>query len=119
MRRTLTAITAAIFATAMTLPAFAQVGAGVSGNANVGSHSMHAGASGDVGNSDAERTEPNAPAGSTSTTRRAESSKTTESTRDHGVGANAGVGANVGGLGAHVGAGANAGSDNNSATGGY
>src|ERR1700730_11070077 len=104
MKRTLTVITAAVFATAMALPAFAQVGAGVSGNANVGDHSAHAGANADVGNSDAERTEPNSPSGSTSTTRRSEKSKTTESNRDHGVGANAGVGANVGGLGAHVGA---------------
>jgi hypothetical protein len=117
MKRSLTVLTAAIFAGAMALPAFAQVGAGVAGNANVGSPTMHAGGNGDVSNSDAERTEPAAPSGSTSSTRRSETSKTTESDRNHGVGANAGVGSNVGGLGAHVGTGGDAGSDNNPTSG--
>lgn len=123
MKRTLTALTAAIFASAMVLPAFAQVGAGVAGNANVGNSSMHAGANADVANSDAERTEPNSPTNSSPTTTRRhmhhrESSTTTESSSDRGVGENAGAGANVGGAGAHVGAGANAGRDNDP-TGGY
>jgi hypothetical protein len=131
MKRTLTAVTAAIFATALAFPAFAQVGAGISGNANMGDHSAHAGANADVGNSDAEHTETASPSeSSTKTTRHhrkhhsettSESSSTggsAESDSHRGVGAGAGVGANVGGMGAHVGAGAKAGSDN-SPTGGY
>jgi len=134
MKRTFTAITAAVFASAMALPAFAQVGAGISGNANVGKHTMGGGANADVGNSDAERTEPNSPTGSTSAparprhhSRRSTAPATGDSNAaaaqpndsgNGGMGANAGVGANVGGLGAHVGAGAKAGGNDNS-TGGY
>ena len=115
MKRTLTILSAALFASAMAVPAFAQVGAGISGNANVGDHSMKAGANADVGNSDAERTEPQA---ATSNPRHTRSDSTNSNAkRNHGIGANAGVGANVGGIGANVGAGANAG--NNSDTGGY
>lgn len=114
MKRTLTILSAALFASAMAAPVFAQVGAGVAGNANVGDHSMKAGANADVGNSDAERTEPPAATNSPHHTR---SDSTNNANRNHGIGANAGLGANVGGVGANVGAGAGAG--NNNATGGY
>ena len=114
MKRTLTILSAALFASAMAVPAFAQVGAGVSGNANIGDHSMKAGANADVGNSDAERTEPQA---ATNNPRHTRSDSTdSKANRKHGIGANAGVGANVGGIGANVGAGASAGKDS---TGGY
>jgi hypothetical protein len=115
MKRTLTILSAALFASAMATSAFAQVGAGISGNANVGDHSMKAGANADVGNSDAERTEPQAATNNPSHTR-SDSTKS-NADRKHGVGANAGIGANVGGIGANVGAGASAGKD--SSTGGY
>ncbi len=61
MHRTLTALAAALFASAMALPAFAQVGAGVAGNATVGDNTNHIGANADVANSDAERAEPPSP----------------------------------------------------------
>jgi hypothetical protein len=66
MKRSMTVLSAAMFATAMSVgatmsPAFAQVGAGVAGNANVGVPSGHAGANSDTANSDAERTEPAPP----------------------------------------------------------
>jgi len=61
MNRTMTILTAALFSTAMALPAFAQVGAGVAGNATVGESNNHIGANADVANSDAERAEPTAP----------------------------------------------------------
>jgi len=122
MKRTMTMITAAVFATAMALPAFAQVGAGVAGNASVGDQSTRAGANADVSNSDAERTEPAAPVGATSTMRRTEhtrdSSKTVQSESNSGVGINAGVGSNAGRADANAAAGANTGTDN-SPTGGY
>ncbi len=135
MKRTVTMITAAIFAGAIALPAFAQVGAGIAGNANVGQSSMRSGASGDVSNGDAERTDPNAPANTTAAAPRHhrmnapaapegnysnnEAAGTNAGARANGgIGTNAGVGANVGGAGANVGAGANAG-DKNSPTGGY
>jgi len=128
-------ITAAMFVGAMALPAFAQVGAGIAGNASVGQSSMRGGASGDVSNGDAERTEPNAPANTTSAAPRHhrmnapaalggnhsnnEAAGANAGARANGgIGTNAGVGANVGGLGANGGAGANAGG-NNSPTGGY
>jgi len=122
MKRTLTMITAAIFATAMALPAFAQVGAGISGNGSVGTSSTRAGANGDMSNSDAEHTEPAAPMGATSTMhggeRSIDQSKTVQSERNSGVGVNAGVGANAGNAGANAGAGSGAGTDS-SPTGGY
>jgi hypothetical protein len=124
MKRTFTVITAAIFAGAMALPAFAQVGAGIAGNANVGKHTMSTGANADIGNSDAERAEPNSPAPNSSMRHRSRSMNSSSSAASNsnranrGIGSNLGVGANVGGLGANVGAGANAGS-NNSPTGGY
>jgi hypothetical protein len=137
MKRTMTMITAAMFAGAMALPAFAQVGAGIAGNANVGHSSMRGGANGDVGNGDAERTEPNAPANTTSAASRRQNRRMNSAPAasngaysNNGAGANAGARANgglgsglganvgVGGLGANVGAGANAGR-NNSPTGGY
>jgi hypothetical protein len=122
MKRTMTMITAAVFATAMALPAFAQVGAGVAGNGSVGYQSTRAGANADVSNSDAERTEPAAPVGSTSTMHRTErtrdSSKTVESESNSGVGVNAGVGSNAGGADTNASAGANTGTDS-SPTGGY
>jgi hypothetical protein len=117
MKRTLTAITAAIFAGAMALPAFAQVGAGIAGNANVGKQSMSAGANADVNNDDAERTEPNAPV--SSAPRHAPRPDVyTNPSNNPATGASAGVGANVGGSGAHLGARVNPGTDN-SPTGGY
>jgi hypothetical protein len=61
MKRTLTIFSAVVFAGAMALPAFAQVGAGVAGNATVGESNNHIGANADVANSDAERAEPTAP----------------------------------------------------------
>src|SRR5579862_9825842 len=61
MHRTLTALTALLFASALALPAFAQVGAGVAGNATVGDNTNHIGANADVANSDAERAEPASP----------------------------------------------------------
>jgi hypothetical protein len=61
MKRTLTVLTAALFASVMALPAFAQVGAGVAGNATVGESNNHIGANADVANSDAERAEPTTP----------------------------------------------------------
>jgi len=122
MKRTFTMITAAIFAGAMALPAFAQVGAGVAGNANVGKHSMNAGANADIGNSDAEHAEPNSPAANSTMRRRSRSMNSSAGAEangnreNRGIGGNLGAGANVGGMGAKVGAGANAG---NSPTGGY
>jgi hypothetical protein len=122
MKRTLTMITAAVFACALALPAFAQVGAGIAGNATVGAQSTRAGANGDVSNSDAERTEPNAPIGSTSRMRRSEhssvQSNTVQSESNSGVGVNAGVGSSLGKADANAAAGANTGTDN-SPTGGY
>ena len=47
MNRTMTILTAALFSTAMALPAFAQVGAGVAGNATVGESNNHIGANAD------------------------------------------------------------------------
>ena len=62
MNRTITAISAALFATVMASPAFAQVGAGVAGNASVGDQpTTHFGANADTANSDAERAEPASP----------------------------------------------------------
>src|ERR1700693_5760759 len=117
MKSTLTAISALIFAGAMALPAFAQVGAGIAGNANVGKQSMSAGANTDVNNDDAERTEPNAPVPSAPRHAPRPDAYTNPS-NNPATGANAGVGANVGGTGAHLGAGAKTGTDN-SPTGGY
>jgi len=124
MKRTLTMITAFIFAATMALPAFAQVGAGIAGNANVGKQTMQAGANADVNNSDAERAEPAAPMGSRTaeqmhhrTRSSSPSVESRESNRSGATGANAGVGANVGGTGAS--AGASGGLDRNSPTGGY
>lgn len=125
MKRTITALTAAIFATAIALPAFAQVGAGVAGNANVPDSGMHAGANADIANSDAERAEPASPTDNSPTAIRRhahhrENSAAIDATRnDRGVGASAGT--NVGSPitpDAHVGPRANAGTDN-SPTGGY
>jgi hypothetical protein len=65
MKRILTAFTAASFAVALAIPAFAQVGAGVAGNATVGVSGPHAGANADVANSDAEHAEPASPTNST------------------------------------------------------
>jgi hypothetical protein len=114
MKRTLTILSAALFASAMAVPAFAQVGAGIAGNASVGAPSMKAGANADVSNSDAERVAPQAATNNPSHTRSDSTNANANSNRN--AGANAGLGANVGGLGAKVGAGANAG---NNSTGGY
>ena len=111
MKRTLTLLTAVIFTGAMALPAFAQVGAGVAGNANVGDSGMHAGANSDVANSDAERAEPASPADSSPArlrrhARRSENptenstkNSTTITTAAHqprGIDANGAVGATAG-----------------------
>ena len=112
MKHTLTFLSAAIFASAMALPAFAQVGAGIAGNGSVGAPSMKAGANADVSNSDAERVAPQA---ATANPRHTRSDSTNSNPNNNrGAGANAGLGANVGGLGANVGAGANAGNSNGS-----
>jgi hypothetical protein len=118
MKRTFTVITAAIFAGAMALPAFAQVGAGVAGNANVGKDTMMNGANADVNNSDAERAEPNAPVPDASMRARRRSMNSSNATENRGLGANVGAGANVGGSGANAGARWHTGTDN-SPTGGY
>jgi hypothetical protein len=122
MKRTLTMITAAVFAGALALPAFAQVGAGVAGNGTVGMSNNAFGANSDVSNGDAERTEPNAPIGFTSTTRRNEHSsmqpKTVPSESNSGVGVNAGGGSGLGKADANAAVGTNTGTDN-SPTGGY
>jgi hypothetical protein len=121
MKRTFTMITAAIFAGAMALPAFAQVGAGVAGNANVGKQTMQSGANADISNSDAERAEPNSPAPDATMRQRDRAmnpSMGAASNSNRGLGANLNTGANVGGVGANVGAGAR-GSTDNSPTGGY
>jgi len=115
MKRTLTAITAVIFAGSMALPAFAQVGAGIAGNANVGKQTMSTGANSDVNNDDAERTEPNAPV--PSAMQRAPRAGVNNPSNNPATGASAGVGANVGGMGANARAGAN--TTDNSPTGGY
>jgi len=125
MKRTLTAFTAAIFATAISLPAFAQVGAGVAGNASVPDSGSHAGANSDIANSDAERAEPASPTDNSPTAirrhmHRNENSTTIDATRNsRGVGVSAGT--NVGSPiapDAHAGPRPNAGTDN-SPTGGY
>ena len=116
MKRTLTAITAVIFAGAMSLPAFAQVGAGIAGNANVGKQTMSTGANADVNNDDAERTEPNAPL--PSSVRHAPPADVYTSPSNNPATGAAGVGANVGGVGANAGARVTPRTDN-SPTGGY
>ena len=119
MKRTLTVLTAAIFAGAMALPAFAQVGAGIAGNANanVADPGTHAGANRDTANSDAEQTEPAAPADPMHRSmRHSEKSTATESKRESSRDRN--MGANAGNMGAAAGADANAGGANNP-TGGY
>ncbi len=121
MKRTITAFTAAIFATAIALPAFAQVGAGVAGNANIPDSGMHAGANADIANSDAERAEPatptdNSPIAIRRHMHRTENSTTIDATRDssrndHGIGVGSTISPDP-----H--ASARAGTDN-SPTGGY
>lgn len=123
MKRTLTVLTAGIFAGAMELPAFAQVGAGVAGNASVGQTNNHIGANADVANSDAERAEPASPTDSSPTAMRrhehhSESSTTSELGTRRSTDANAPLGANASDMGGHVDTSANAGTDN-SPTGGY
>jgi hypothetical protein len=123
MKSILTAFTAVIFASAMALPAFAQVGAGVAGNATVGERNNHIGANADIANSDAERAEPDSPTDASPTVirphaSRSESSTSTEPSRRRGVDANSASDANAGSMGGHVRAGADAGTDN-SPTGAY
>jgi len=118
MKNILTMITAAVFAAALAIPAFAQVGAGVAGNATVGDKPS-VGANPDIANSDATHTMPNdtGAASSIPPSKRADSrSKIVESDRNSGIGVNAGVNPSEGSVGAH--AKANPGSDN-SPTGGY
>ncbi len=116
MKRTITAFTAAIFATAIALPAFAQVGAGIAGNASIPDTGMHAGANADTANSDAERTEPGSPTDNSPIAirrhlPRGESPSTIDATRGVGVGSTIAPDP-------HVGARASADTDN-SPTGGY
>jgi hypothetical protein len=129
MTRTLTAFSALVFATALAIPAFAQVGAGVAGNANVADPTMHAGANRDVANSDAERAEPASPTDVTPTLHhhlhRSERRAEIEPNNPHSIGADAGAngvaaGANatVPGPTGNVNAGVRSGTDN-SPTGGY
>jgi len=123
MKRTLTVLAAAMFAGAMALPVFAQVGAGVAGNATVGQRNNHIGANADVANSDAERAEPASPTDSSPTTmrrhaQRSEGSTTSEPSSRRSTDANAALGANASNMGGHAGTSANAGTDN-SPTGGY
>ena len=124
MKRTLTLITAAIFTGAMALPAFAQVGAGVAGNATVGQQpTAHPGANADVANSDAERAEPTSPTDSSPTmlprhASRSESSTTIAPSGQRGIDANAALHANAGKIDGRLGAGANP-DPGNSPTGGY
>jgi hypothetical protein len=129
MKRTLTAFSALVFATALAIPAFAQVGAGVAGNANVGDPSMHAGANRDVANSDAERAEPASPTDVTPTLHHhlhhSERRAATEPNNARSIGAEAGANsvaagadAAVPGSRANVNAGVRSSTDN-SPTGGY
>ena len=118
MKRTITMITAAMFATAMALPAFAQVGAGIAGNGTVGMQNNNIGANPDVQNSDAERTEPTVPpAARMKQDSLHPLSKTVQSESNSGVGVNAGVNPSTGSIGAN--ADANSYQTDNSPTGGY
>ena len=113
-----TMITAAVFAAALALPAFAQVGAGIAGNGTVGEEPAPMGANPDIANSDRTQTslghlKAAAPAPVMPPSQRADRhSKVVESDRNSGVGVNAGVNPS------ESSAGANAGTDN-SPTGGY
>ena len=102
MNRTMTIISAAIFAAALAIPAFAQVGAGVAGNATVGDPAMHAGANADIANSDAERAEPAAPINAAPPTtlhlRHRDRVKTSE-TVTHGIDVSGSANANAGAAG--------------------
>jgi len=153
MKRTLTLISAAVFASALALPAFAQIGADVSGDASVSEHrestreyrnetapapamsdtmkkesESHSYRSDSMGGPEMSRhvesresrrstTEAMPPPTMQhSETRTTRTERRTDDNDHRGLGANAGVGANVGPLGAHVGAGADAGGND---TGGY
>jgi hypothetical protein len=124
MKRTLTAFTAIVFATAIALPAFAQVGAGVAGNASVGTETAHAGANSDVANSDAERAEPASPTDSSPAAarrhlHRSENSPTIRSNGSkRGTGTSPENGISVNGLNGNAGQPVSPGTDN-SPTGGY
>jgi hypothetical protein len=114
MKKPLTMITAAVFAAALALPAFAQVGAGIAGNGTVGDKPT-VGANPDIANSDATHTAPNdtdAASPMPPVKHADRHSKMVQSDRNRGVGVNAGVNPGEGSVGA------NAGTDN-SATGGY
>ncbi len=104
MNRTITMITATIFAGSLAIPAFAQVGAGVAGNATVGDPTMHAGANADVANSDAERAEPAAPINAAPPTtlhlRHRDRVKTSE-TVTHGIDVSGSTGASRSGVNAN------------------
>jgi hypothetical protein len=113
MKRTLTVFTAALFASVIALPAFAQVGAGVAGNATVGESNNHIGANADVANSDAERAEPNTP--TVVSPRVVQHPSTIAPDTRRGVDANAALNAD---LGKRADAGARTGTDD-SPTGGY
>jgi hypothetical protein len=77
MKRTLTVLTAAIFAGAMALPAFAQVGAGV--GANVGGTGVSAGANANASNPDQQnqKKNPGSESSSSSTTTKSDNGTTT------------------------------------------
>jgi len=119
----MTVLTAAIFAGAMALPAFAQVGAGVAGNANVGDSGTHTGVNSDTANSDAEHAEPSSPTDSSPTVMRRHMQHSEASTKPglnngRDVGASTGVGTSVGSSGARFGLNANVPKDS-TPTGGY
>jgi hypothetical protein len=114
MKKPVMLISAALFAAALALPAFAQVGAGIAGNGTVGDKPT-VGANPDVANSDATHTVPNDTdaASSMPPVKRADRhSKLVVSERNRAVGMNAGVNRSEGSLGAKAGT-------DNSATGGY
>jgi hypothetical protein len=127
MKLTLTALTAAIFASALAIPAFAQVGVAGDGSVNSPSTSTSSSTSTEYRSERTDETAPVAPpmeenrrvehktvtrstteavpppvVEESTTTRRSERERDREHS-DHGVGAH--VGANVGPVGAHVGAG--------------
>ena len=120
MKSILTMMTAAVFAATLSVPAFAQVGAGIAGNATVGEKPAPMGANPDIANSDRTQTESWAPKDAhppMPPTKHADThSKVVESDRNNGVGVNAGVNPSEGSVGAN--AHANTATDN-SPTGGY
>ena len=126
MKRTISILAAAALWGAMSLPAFAQVGAGVAGNASVGDQpTAHFGANADTANSDAERAEPASPTDTSPTAARRhalrnENSPTIHSNEDNrGIGTNSGNGVTVKGLNGNAEQRRNMPATDNSPNGGY